>query len=227
VQLFYHPDLSTSTLLWEGPEFHHAAHVLRQGEGTIIHLTDGKGHLVSARFAKVEKKHGTLEIQDRTWLAAVDPEVHLFIAPTKQIDRMEWLIEKGTEIGIRAFHPFTSYHSERRMLREDRLQQIALSAMKQSNRLYLPIVHALITWKEVLIEAASLEVGFIAHASSPDALRSMVPIHGKVAILIGPEGDFSEQELDEAVAAGFRKVNLGSYRLRTETAALMAAASLL
>ena len=227
MQLYHHPDLSSSPLLWEGPEFHHATQVMRQGHGSIVHLTDGKGHLEEAVILNPDRKECLVEIVLVTAQAPVYPAVHLFVAPTKQMDRMEWLIEKATEIGVQAFHPFTSYHSERRILRHDRLQHIALSAMKQSNRCYLPEVYPLTDWKSVLNTAMDLPHKFIAHASGNVALKALPAPKEKVALLIGPEGDFSDQELEEAISAGFTRVHLGAYRLRTETAALMAAAALL
>ena len=227
MQLYHYPDLSLTTFFWEGPEFHHAVHVMRLGTGATVHLTDGKGHLAEAVVQHIEKKKCRLEVISMTTRPPVQPAVHLFVAPTKQIDRMEWLIEKATEIGVQAFHPFTSFHSERRSIRQDRLQHIALSAMKQSHRTYLPEVHALTDWKSAMATAATLPVKFIAHASGSSALKTFPIAPEPAALLIGPEGDFSDQELQDAIIAGFTKVHLGTYRLRTESAALMAAAALL
>ena len=189
-----------------------------------IPLTDGAGRLARAEITHLEKKKATLVIRELTEKPAPSPEVHLFVAPTKQIDRMEWLVEKGTEIGVAGFHFFTSYHSERRVIRKDRLEQIALAAMKQSNRLHLPVIHPLIPWRDALVKAGTYPVRLIAQAGGPIHLTTRAATKAPVALLIGPEGDFSEQEIQEALMAGFTKVQLGEYRLRTETAALIAAA---
>src|SRR6185312_6027984 len=152
--------------------------------------------------------------------------ISLAIAPTKNIARIEWLLEKLTEIGIAEFLPFISHHSERRVLKTDRLTKIAVEAMKQSGRTYLPKIDELVSYKE-LLNASKVFQGqkFILHCIEKDkeTFHKTYKKGENALILIGPEGDFNNNEVEDAIGHGFIPITLGDVRYRTETAALVAA----
>jgi len=149
--------------------------------------------------------------------------LHLAVAPTKNIDRFEWFLEKATEIGVNEITPIICEHSERKVLKMDRLQKVVQSAMKQSLRTYLPILHEPVPFKD-LMEKDHSGILFIAHCQEEEKLelKRRVAPDKKITILIGPEGDFSPSEIDLAYEKGFLSVSLGESRLRTETAAIYA-----
>ena len=233
--LFYCPNIEQSQTLSE-EESGHCVRVLRYTAGDEILITDGKGTTYTARITNPHPKHCDFEILSRE---KQEPHhhfhLHIAIAPTKNIERMEWAIEKCVEIGVDEITPLLCRFSERKQLRTDRLEKIILSAAKQSLTPYLPVLHELTPYDEFIkdrfaegVRTASLkEQGpqkFIAHCYKEDkrVLKDEIERGRDVLVLIGPEGDFSEQEVAEALDLGFIPVSLGNSRLRTETAAVVA-----
>ncbi|MBQ9523121.1 MAG: 16S rRNA (uracil(1498)-N(3))-methyltransferase [Paludibacteraceae bacterium] len=223
--LFYTPDIETSQVLSE-EESAHCVRVLRYTRGDEILLTDGRGTTYTARITNPNPKHCAFEVVSQEKQVKGHPfHLHIAIAPTKNIERLEWMVEKCTEIGIDEITPLLCRFSERKQLRNDRLEKIILSAAKQSLTPYLPVLHELTNY-DAFIEAHTSEAEdrFIAHCYKDEKklLKDLIVRGRDVLVLIGPEGDFSEQEVEEALEAGFKPVSLGSSRLRTETAGVVA-----
>ena len=224
--LFYCPNIETSQTLSE-EESGHCVRVLRYAAGDEILITDGKGTTYTARITNPHPKHCDFEIVSRE---KQEPHhhfhLHIAIAPTKNIERMEWAIEKCVEIGVDEITPLLCRFSERKQLRTDRLEKIILSAAKQSLTPYLPVLHELTPYEEFIKRQTTNDKRqkFIAHCYKEDkrVLKDEIERGSDVLVLIGPEGDFSEQEITEALSLGFIPVSLGNSRLRTETAAVVA-----
>lgn len=221
--LFYTPDILTSHVLSE-EESQHCVRVLRYTRGDEILLTDGKGNTYTARITNPHPKHCEFEVlTQEKQQKAHDFYLHIAIAPTKNIERMEWMVEKCTEIGVDEITPLLCRFSERKQIRTDRLEKIVLSAAKQSLTPYLPKLNELTDY-DTFVRQATEETKFIAHCYKEDKreLKDEIRRGKSVLVLIGPEGDFSEQEVEEALALGFVPVSLGNSRLRTETAGVVA-----
>ncbi|MCI7576532.1 MAG: 16S rRNA (uracil(1498)-N(3))-methyltransferase [Bacteroidales bacterium] len=221
--LFYTPDILTSHVLSE-EESQHCVRVLRYTRGDEILLTDGKGNTYTARITNPHPKHCEFEVlTQEKQQKAHDFYLHIAIAPTKNIERMEWMVEKCTEIGVDEITPLLCRFSERKQIRTDRLEKIVLSAAKQSLTPYLPKLNELTDY-DTFVRQATEETKFIAHCYKEEKrdLKDEIKRGKSVLVLIGPEGDFSEQEVEEALALGFVPVSLGNSRLRTETAGVVA-----
>lgn len=227
--LFYAPDVR-ETMALPDDEAVHAVRVLRLGEGDAIWVTDGKGSWYDCRVAMATPKRCAVTIEDtRQWQRPWHSNIEVAVAPTKNMDRMEWLVEKATEIGVDAIHFVECANSERRVIKTERVQKIVVSAMKQSHKATLPSVMPLRRFGDV-VKMPFEGQKFIAHCYDQsdvgggekpflmDCIRADEP----TLVLIGPEGDFSIDEVRAAEAAGFVSVSLGESRLRTETAALAA-----
>jgi 16S rRNA (uracil1498-N3)-methyltransferase len=206
-------------------EAHHAHHVLRLQAGTAVGLLDGRGALARASIVACSKRGVRVQIIDVERSAAERTHpIHLAVAPTKTSDRFEWFVEKAVELGVDSIVPVETERTERSRLRVDRLERVAISAMKQSRRRWLPRISALTPLKELM--AAPLPPQRLfgwcegRHGSLMDTYRKDT---GAV-VLIGPEGDLSAGEASLLQAAGFAAVSIGGARLRTETAALAACA---
>ncbi len=238
--LFYTPDIDTSLCLSE-EESQHCVRVLRYTRGDEILLTDGKGTTYTARITNPHPKHCEFEIvSQEKQQKAHNFHLHIAIAPTKNIERLEWMIEKCTEIGIDEITPLLCRFSERKQIREDRLEKIILSAAKQSLTPYLPKLNPLTTFDELMFNKGQrtkdegLITGkYIAHCYKEDKRELKDEIQRlaehrtqnaelSITILIGPEGDFSEEEIRLALDKGYIPVSLGNTRLRTETAGVVA-----
>ncbi|MGI6242749.1 MAG: 16S rRNA (uracil(1498)-N(3))-methyltransferase [Prevotella sp.] len=227
VRFFYVPQARQATELPED-ESRHALRVLRLQGGDDIYLMDGEGTFYRAMVTLAAGKHCGYRIeetlpQEKTW----NGRIHLAIAPTKMIDRIEWMLEKATEIG---FDEATMLHcrfSERKHVRIDRLDKIVISAMKQSRKAWKPVVNDLTKFKE-FVERPCEGRKFICHCyneiEQADLYTELQSMSGDepVTVLVGPEGDFSTDEVRLAMANGYESVTLGHSRLRTETAGLMA-----
>ena len=221
--LFFAPNIETSPVLPE-EESGHALRVLRLKEGDEVSITDGKGFFYRAVIVGAHPKHCEVRIiakQPHTQLRSF--QIHIAIAPTKQIDRMEWFAEKATEIGIDAITFLHCRYSERRALNTARLEKILISAMKQSQQALLPQLNGLTAFQD-FISRPFQGSKFIAHCEEgvKPFLKQIYPAGQNALILIGPEGDFSTEEISLAIAQGFQPITLGQNRLRTETAALVA-----
>ncbi len=213
-----------------GPEESwHCVKVLRLKAGDHIELSDGKGGLYKAAITEASPKGCLLSILEEQKEPAANWDLHIAIAPTKNIARIEWLLEKLTEIGITSFNPFISHHSERKILKTDRLLKIAIEAMKQSERTYLPEVKELVPYVDMLKSFKDFKgKKFILHCMDKEVstLQESYRKGEHALLLIGPEGDFHNTEVERAIGEGFVPITLGNVRYRTETAALVAACTL-
>lgn len=225
MQLFYNPSLDNSAnqFSFDKEESKHIVKVLRKKEGDELHITNGRGELFTAKIlvADINKcKASIISTQKR------HPKMfrlHLAVAPTKSAERYEWFLEKATEIGVHEITPILCDHSERKILKMERLQKVVQSAMKQSLRTYLPKINNPVSYTE-FIKQDHNELLFIAHCEEEEKLdlKRCIAADKDVTILIGPEGDFSEKEINEAYEYNFLPISLGEARLRTETAAIVA-----
>jgi len=223
MSLFYVPTLSSGYVLPE-EESQHAVKVLRLQAGDALTIVDGTGGFYNAKITNPHPKHCSFEIT-KTILeyGKRDYHIHIAIAPTKNIERLEWFIEKATEIGIDEITPIVCRFSERKVIKAERLEKIIVSAAKQSIKAYFPILNPLCTFDE-LMKAQQASQKFIAHCYEDDKrlLQNEIQPAKDVLILIGPEGDFSKEEVQKALSVGFIPVSLGNSRLRTETAGVVA-----
>lgn len=223
MHLFYTPDLKGDTYTLNEEESKHCVRVLRQTEGDEITLVDGIGGYYTAHIAVANPKKCTLQIIKYVSEFGIRPfYVHIAVAPTKNLDRMEWLVEKAVEIGIDEISFLLCERSERKNLNLERLEKIAISAMKQSVKAYLPKMNELLSFPKFISHVNPAST-YIAHLEQHDRLRlCQVPMEQYTCVLIGPEGDFSPKEIALAYSQGVKPVTLGNSRLRTETAALVA-----
>lgn len=221
MHLFYQP--SAVDYLTE-EDSRHAIKTLRLHVGDSIAVTDGHGNRHLAVISSVDSRRCSFRIIDTQTTSPRPFSVRICVAPTKNLDRIEWFIEKAVEIGIERISFFFGQHSERRVLKLERLEKIAVAAMKQSLQSYLPQLDDAVPFGE-LLKTITEEQRFIAHLPTnepPINLAKRATVNGQYSVLIGPEGDFSDKEIQQAIAAGFQMVTLGPNRLRTETAALTA-----
>ena len=231
MQLFYSPDITPSALCTLDPEeSRHAVRVLRMRQGDPIDVTDGRGALHHCTILEASEK-GCVVQPLTSDLRPPTSDLHLAVAPTKNPSRMEWLVEKAVEMGVGDITLLRCDRSERSFLKTDRLQKLAVSAMKQSLRTLLPAIGEAVVlrdWLHSEFKIQNSELKLIAHceAGQPRTpLADLLEPGRPATILIGPEGDFSAEEIALALELGFRPVSLGPSRLRTETAALYAVAA--
>lgn len=224
MQLFYAPNIQRTDYYFSETESKHAIRVLRLSKGDGIQLIDGKGNFYEAQIIDAHPKKCRIEITKKI------PEfgkrnhfLHLAVAPTKNNDRFEWFLEKATEIGIDEITPILCDHSERKSIKNERLEKVIISAMKQSLNSYLPKLNPL-TPLNNLLNSEFDGKRFIAHCYEQDKRQLKDELAESLSnmILIGPEGDFSEEEVNLAIEKKFVPVSLGNSRLRTETAAIVA-----
>lgn len=222
---FYAPDIALSPVLPESDSAH-AVRVLRMQPGDPLQAVDGKGGIYSCRLLDANPRRAVVEVVSKT----VEPQswkgfITVAVAPTKHNDRMEWLVEKLTEIGVNRIVPVLCRHSERREIKQERLVRTAVSAMKQSLKATLPEIVPMTPLAEVLAAIPDGTDRFVAYCDPAVERRDFSKTYRPGAdtfILIGPEGDFSPGEIESALNSGFIAVTLGEERLRTETAALYA-----
>jgi len=226
MQLFYNPAISSEDkeVIFPKDESKHIVKVLRKQEGDNLKITNGKGFLFSAEI--IEANHNKCKAK----ITAVEQErdkkyhIHLAVAPTKMNDRFETFLEKATEIGLDKITPIICDHSERKVVKINRFERVLQSAMKQSLHYSIPAISEAISFQE-FIQQEQNEQRFIAHCEENEkkSLQKELEPGKSYTILIGPEGDFSSEEIESAIKAGFIPVTLGNTRLRTETAAIVAA----
>jgi 16S rRNA (uracil1498-N3)-methyltransferase len=224
--LFYTPDIQPvhPQYFLNEEESKHAVRVLRLQPGDDVQLIDGRGGLYEAKITDAHPKRVILQITSViNEFNKRNHYLHIAIAPTKNIERLEWFLEKATEIGIDEISLIISQRSERKDVKTERLNKIITSAIKQSIKAYHPVLNAPAALPALLSKPFEGQK-FIAHCMPGDKvdLREALDLHGRYLILIGPEGDFSPAEADEALHNGFKAITLGQTRLRTETAALEA-----
>lgn len=222
MHLFYQPD--SAALFLSEDDSRHAIKTLRLGIGDTIAVTDGRGTRSEVQITKADTRQCQFRVMAQQQTPPRPFAVRICVAPTKNLDRIEWFIEKAVELGIERISFFIGQHSERRVLKLERLEKIAVAAMKQSLQSWLPILDEAVPLTR-LLPTIDEEQRFIAHLPSaqlPVHLVRKATINSTYAVLIGPEGDFAPAELEQAQKAGFQLVTLGPNRLRTETAALAA-----
>jgi 16S rRNA (uracil1498-N3)-methyltransferase len=222
MHLFYQEQLPEVKHL-DQDESKHCIKVLRLQTGDQINIIDGKGTFYTAKITEAHPKKCEFEIIETSKEAKPFFHRHLAIAPTKNMDKMEWLVEKATEMGIDEISFFQSFHSERKVIKIDRLEKKVISAMKQSLKAKKPVLNEMAPFKK-LLESAVADNKFIAYVDfeNKDHLKNELSNQKDTIILIGPEGDFTPDEIQMAISKNFKKVSLGNSRLRTETAALAA-----
>ena len=228
-RFFYVPDAANQNALPQD-EAAHAVRVLRLREGDEIFLIDGMGAFHRAQVTMASNHHCIYNIiesmpQKPLW----EGDIHIAVAPTKLMERMEWMAEKATEVGISQLSFLLCRFSERRVVKTERIERIVVAAVKQSRKAWMPAVHPMMAFKD-FVEQHSNGLRFIAHCYDEVPRHDLfeclcspqVAPDSDITILVGPEGDFSIDEVKMAVSAGFTPVSLGNSRLRTETAALAA-----
>ncbi len=224
MHIFYTPDLSGTTYILDETESKHCVRVLRLEKGNEITLVDGRGGFFTAEIADPNPKRCAVKVvHSELNYGLRNFQVQVAIAPTKNIERIEWFLEKATEIGINRVTPLLCHHSERKEIKHDRLEKVMISAMKQSLKAYLPQLDEMIKFSAFIKQPFDGQK-FIAHCEEQhrELLKNAIKTGENYLILIGPEGDFSPEEIKMALDAGFVPVSLGDSRLRTETAALVA-----
>lgn len=228
MQLFYAPQITPPVHTLGEEESKHCVRVLRLKCGDTLHITDGRGNLFCCRITDDHPKRCTLEVVSaQEGFEKLPYALTMAVAPTKNSDRYEWFLEKATEVGAEAFLPLETEHSERRVFKPERAEKVITAAMKQSLKAYRPTLHPLTPFRQAvtmpfpgrkLIAHCGEALSEKGKSYLPSTLRP-----GEAAlILIGPEGDFSPDEVAFALENGFEEITLGQQRLRTETAALAA-----
>lgn len=222
----FHPDFNenSTNLVLSEEESRHLVKVLRHTEGRELGLCNGKGIRAIAQISFAHAKKCEVKILSQTSEEAPTKQIHLAVAPTKNMDRLEWVIEKATEIGVDKITLLQCKNNERKVVKMERLEKILLSAMKQSQRYYLPELNALTSIKTFIKNNPD---GGIAHCYDNDSKKELIQnwkMNGPV--LIGPEGDFTLEEVELARENGYTTLDLGKNRLRTETAAVFAVSAL-
>lgn len=225
MQLFYNSEIknNSNTFSFDKEESKHIVKVLRKKEGDKIFITNGLGYLFESEIIIASEKKCEVKITKESFKQPDSFYTHIAVAPTKMNDRMEWFLEKATEIGIHEITPIICDQSERKVYKIDRAEKIIQAAMKQSLHYYLPKINEPILLSQ-FVKSNFEGQRFIAHCEETDkkSFQKTIAKNEKVTILIGPEGDFSTKEINLALANHFIPVTLGNTRLRTETAALVA-----
>lgn len=221
MNLFYIPTLETDLMELPTEEAHHAAHVLRMQVGDRIGLLDGQGTRAEAELTEVSKKRVVARITAHVHnVAERTARIHIAVAPTKQSERIEWFVEKAVELGVDRITPLLTARSERTRLRTDRLHRVAIAAMKQSQRSWLPQIDEPTTLSALLQQELPAQRFFGWCEGEHASLMQAYSPASDALVLIGPEGDFSAEEAEQLRTEGFSAVSIGNVRLRTETAAL-------
>ena len=225
MQLFYNSNINeaTDSFTFDKEESKHIIKVLRKQGGDILFVTNGLGLLFETEITLASDNKCTVKILSIEKTEPSKFQLHLAVAPTKMNDRYEWFLEKATEIGVHEITPIICDRSERKVVNKERFEKIILTAMKQSNVLFLPKLNEAISFKE-FIKLQNEGLQLIAHCEETEkkTLKSVLKTNENVTLLIGPEGDFSEKEIALAIENNFIPVSLGNTRLRTETAAIVA-----
>jgi 16S rRNA (uracil1498-N3)-methyltransferase len=223
MQLFYISAIEGNACVLSEEESWHCTKVLRLKEGDEITMTDGRGNIHRGQLTKIHHKGCLVEITGTRPVARNSWQTHIAMAPTKNIDRFEWFLEKATEIGIDEITPLFCEHSERETVKLPRLEKVLISAMKQSLKAWLPKLNKPVKFRE-FISGNHNGQKFIGYCETGNesALDKLYIPGNDAVILIGPEGDFSKTEVELATTSGFVPVSLGASRLRTETAGIVA-----
>ena len=226
MQLFYNKDINSDSIqfTFDKTESRHIVKVLRKKDGDLLYITNGKNELFTVKIILANDKRCLVEIiKTEIKLKPWNYHLHIAIAPTKNNDRLEWFLEKATEIGIDEITPIICSNSERTVLKTERLEKIVQSAMKQSLKFVLPKLNKPLKFSDFIKQDFTSEL-FIAHCEELDkkSLTKTIKPNTNILVMIGPEGDFSPSEIEKALTNNFRPVTLGESRLRTETAGIVA-----
>ena len=225
MQLFYNININETTenFSFDKEESKHIIKVLRKKDTDILYVTNGSGLLFKTEITLASDSKCTVKIISFEQSEPSKYYLHLAVAPTKMNDRFEWFLEKATEIGIHEITPIICDRSERKIINNERFDKIILTAMKQCNQLYLPKLNSAMTFRE-FVKLKNKGLQLIAHCEETNkkTLKSILKPNENITILIGPEGDFSEKEIEGALENNYIPVSLGNTRLRTETAAIVA-----
>lgn len=221
MQLFYQPELSNGAYHLDPDESRHAIKVLRLKYGDNIDLVDGIGTFYQARILEDNFRRCTFEVISSRKESPYQGFRHIAIAPTKNLDRIEWFVEKAVEIGIDRISFIYCKNSERKVLKHERVVKKAISAMKQSIKARLPEIDEMVPLN-VFLSTVDAPGRYIGQVDFENSLALKSTLEERNVVLIGPEGDFTPEEVEQALEAGFKKVSLGNSRLRTETAGLVA-----
>lgn len=225
MHIFYTPDIKAEYYTLSEEESKHCIKVLRLQNADEVFLIDGRGGFYKASILDAHPKRTLLKIISTDLdYGKRNHYLHIAIAPTKNIERTEWFLEKATEIGIDEISLVISERSERKEVKPERLNKVITSAVKQSIKAYHPLLNEPLNFKKFIQAQDLQQQKYIAHCmdGSKNFLKDIMPKQSAYLIMIGPEGDFSPSELELAVASGFKPISLGESRLRTETAALEA-----
>lgn len=223
MHLFYVPHIATSQTLSE-EESRHAIRVLRLASGDKIQLVDGVGGFYEAVITNPHPKHCEYEIlEEINDFGKRDFRIHIAIAPTKNIDRFEWFVEKCTEIGIDEITPIICRFSERKVIKSERIEKIIVSSSKQSYKAFFPKLNPVSSFNEFIKNNPATQK-FIAHCYEHEKVmfHQAIKTNNDYIVLIGPEGDFSLEEIEMAIKNNYTPISLGNSRLRTETAGVVA-----
>ncbi|MCC5929776.1 MAG: 16S rRNA (uracil(1498)-N(3))-methyltransferase [Cyclobacteriaceae bacterium] len=225
MELYFAPEINEQTPVLPEEEARHAIKVLRKALGDRIHITDGKGHIYSAEIADVNIRNCRLDIIGSHFESPDLFYTHIAIAPTKNIDRISWFVEKSVELGIHEISFIGCRNSERTQVKADRIMAKVISAVKQSVKPWLPKVNEMVSFNDFLQRAGEYQdfQKFICHLRETAIhLQHQALPNRKYLVMVGPEGDFCDRELDLAETHGFLSATLGKSRLRTETAGIAA-----
>jgi 16S rRNA (uracil1498-N3)-methyltransferase len=224
MQLFYVPNVTKNKIVLDENESKHAIRVLRLNTGDKVQVVNGSGGFFTAEITEPHPKKCKLTLTESNLeYGKRNFRLHIAIAPTKNNDRFEWFLEKATEIGLDEITPLLCERSERKTIKPDRLEKVLISAMKQSVKAYLPKLNPITPFGKFLKESNASQK-FIAHCNEGEKphLKNEIKAGGSVLILIGPEGDFSPEEVKQAQKSALKSISLGNSRLRTETAGVVA-----
>ena len=226
MHIFYEPQIINNGNFLNEEESFHCIKVLRHKVGDIISVIDGTGNNFLCEILDFQTNRCRIKIKEKIVSETPESKCHIAVAPTKNIDRFEWFIEKSAEIGIREITPVIFKHSERKIIKPERLEKIITSAIKQSMSLWRPILNPIVDFDSFLIMSSQLHKTqkFIAYCNDKSRipLKDIYKVNNDVIIMIGPEGDLDKTEIENAFEKEFTGISLGDSRLRTETAALVA-----
>lgn len=225
MHVFYTPEIEGNTYVLNEQESKHCTQVLRMNLGDVLTLVDGKGGFYTAEISNITKKQVAVNVLSKIGEYGKRPfYLHIALAPTKNIERTEWFLEKATEIGIDQVSMIICDRSERKVVKIERLEKVITSAVKQSIKAYHPIIEDSISFLKFIKQYDHIKCKYIAHCLDlpKTTLKESLTPSETCLILIGPEGDFTPNEIQLALDNGFKAISLGESRLRTETAALAA-----
>ncbi len=227
MNLFYAPNINSGvkTYSFDKAESKHISRVLRKNEGDILHLTNGKGYLFEAKITDNNANKTQVKIVKETFVEKNINQVHIAIAPTKSNDRIEWFLEKATEIGVSEVTFLLTEHSERKKINLERYERVVVAAMKQSLQVYKPKLNPLIKFSEFINQEITTQKLIAYCKSDENIIKVLKPKENKV-LLIGPEGGFSNEEFKLAFNHKYIPISLSKNRLRTETAGIVGIVSM-